>query len=296
MKLFIEIMSNMWTKSDINRSYWSAIALAAIFLLTGGPARAQVVEENPREFEGIGVEEHLGERVPPDLQFTDEQGQPIRLADYLGHGRPIVLNLVYYQCPMLCNLVLNGIGTAAKQLDWTPGNQYEMVAISFNPKETPDLASAKKASYLHELDKPGAETGWHFLTGPESQSKALAESLGFHFRYDETAKEYVHTAVTFVLSPDGRISRYLYGIEYSPRDLKLALLEASEGKTGSTLDKLILYCFHYDPQAKGYVLFAGNVMKIGGGLSVAALGLFLGFWWRRDRNGRRGMLPAARLH
>lgn len=286
----------MWTKSDINRPFLSLFGLLATLLLVAGSGRTQVLEEHPKEFEGIGVEERLGERVPLDLIFTNDSGQSVRLADYFGHGKPVILNLVYFQCPMLCNLVLNGVGAAAKQLDWTPGAQYEMVTVSFNPRETPELASAKKASYLHELDKAGAEAGWHFLTGAEDQSKALADSLGFHFRYDEEAKEFVHTAVTFVLSPDGRISRYLYGIEYAPRDLKLALLEASEGKTGSTLDRLILYCFHYDPQARGYVLFAGNVMKIGGGLSAVALGLFLAFWWRRERLVRRSLRLAARPH
>ncbi|MEW6051537.1 MAG: SCO family protein [Candidatus Zixiibacteriota bacterium] len=282
----------MWTERDINRPDLSLIALATLVL--AGSVAGQVVLDNPPEFAGVGIEEHLGEKLPLDLAFTDDHGRPVTLQEFLGQGKPVVLNMVYYQCPMLCNLVLNGVTNAVKQIGWIPGEQFRMVAISINPRETYDLAAAKKLSYLTELSRPEAEAGWSFLVGTEANSKALAESLGFHYRYDSESKEFVHTAATFILTPDGTISRYLYGIEYNPRDLKLALLEASEGKTGSTLDRLILYCYHYDPQAKGYVLFAENVMKVGGGLTALLLGLALFILWRRERSAPRPVHLAVR--
>ncbi|PWB73659.1 SCO family protein [candidate division GN15 bacterium] len=243
---------------------------------------------------GVGITEHLGSRIPTDLKFTDDHGRNVTLGEYFGDGKPVVLDLVYYDCPMLCTYVLNGVTTAAKQLPWTPGKEYRLVTISINPREHADLAAAKKAIYLHELGKPGAESGWSFLVGDSTQSRALADALGWQYYYDAKIKEYVHTAATFVLTPNGTISRYLYGIEYKPQDLKLALLEASEGKIGNTIDKLVLYCFHYDPNAKGYVLFAQNVMKIGGAVAVVVLGLFLLLLWRRERKSHSGAFPALK--
>lgn len=263
--------------------------MGAVLAQTG---TAQVVLDSVPELKGVGITEHLGARIPTDLRFTDDHGKAVTLGEYFRDGKPVVLNLVYYQCPMLCNLVLNGVSTAASQLDWTPGNQYRMVAISINPRETFDLAAAKKGSYLHELGKPGSENGWSFLVGDSMQTKMLADALGWGYYYDTQSKEYVHAAATFVLSPDGTISRYLYGIEYEPRDLKFALMEASEGKIGSTLDRLILYCFHYDPDARGYVLFAQNVMKLGGVGAVMVLGLLLAVLWRRERVSRPHADPA----
>ena len=168
------------------------------------------------------------------------------------------------------------------------------MTVSFKPSETWELGGAKKASYLNDLGKPGAESGWAFLVGPEANSRTLADALGFKYFYLPEQKEYAHTAATFVISPDGTISRYLYGIEYSERDLRLALLEASEGKIGNTLDKLILYCYHYDPEAKGYVVFATNVMKLGGGLVVVGLAILIGFLWRRERRSNRTIQPALK--
>ena len=267
--------------------------LALLSVVSVAPMCAgQVILDSMPETKGVGITEHLGATVPFDLKFTDDHGNAVTLGDYFRDGKPVVLNLVYYQCPMLCNLVLNGVSTSAKQLDWKPGEEYRMVAISINPRETYDLAAAKKASYLHELDIPGSENGWSFLVGDSTQSKALADALGWGYYYDTESKEYVHTAATFVLTPSGTISRYLYGIEYEPRDLRLALLEASEGKIGNTLDRLILFCFHYDPQARGYVLFAQNVMKLGGGVAILLLGSFLFVMWRRDRRTHRSTVPA----
>jgi protein SCO1/2 len=252
----------------------------------GLSARGQVVLDSVPELAGVGITEHLGKPIPKELVFTDETGRQVTLGEYFTSGKPVILNLVYFQCPMLCNLVLNGMTTGVRGMEWLPGEKFEMVAVSINPRETYQLAYAKKQNYLSELGKPGAEAGWHFLVGDSTQSKALADALGFGYTYDSETKEFAHSAAAFVLMPDGTISRYLYGIEFSPRDLKLALLEASDGKIGSTLDKLILYCFHYDPAAKGYVLFAINVMKIGGAVSALALGLFVAIMWRSERKNR----------
>lgn len=249
-------------------------------------AKSQVVLDSVPELSGVGITEHLGESIPLDLRFTNEEGQQVTLGKYFGDGKPVILNLVYYECPMLCNLVLNGMTAGVRGMEWIPGEKFEMVAVSINPRETSQLAAAKKQNYLSELGKPGADAGWHFLVGDSSQSAALAQALGFGYRYDEEQKEYAHAAAAFVLMPDGTISRYLYGIEFNPRDLKLALLEATDGKIGSTLDKLILYCFHYDPQAKGYVLFATNVMRIGGAICALALGIFVAILWRSERKNR----------
>jgi protein SCO1/2 len=274
------------------RLVWPALALLLAPAASG--VRAQVIEDHPKDLQNIDVVEHLGQKIPLDLKFTDDQGKAVKLADYFNHGRPVILNLVYYDCPMLCNLVLNGITEGVRQLPWTPGKEFQMVTISFNPRETYPLAAAKKANYLTDLGKPGAEAGWSFLVGEESQSKALAEAIGFKYFWDSTHQQYAHPAATYILTEDGTISRYLYGIEYSETNLRLSLLEASKGKVGSTIDKFILYCYHYDPSAKGYVVFAGNLMRIGGALTAILIGAFLAVLWRRERSARRQARPVIK--
>lgn len=279
---------------DKIRFYLSCLLLSFLLVLAGESALlSQVVLDSVPELAGVGITEHLGETVPLDLVFTDETGRQVRLAEYFGTGKPVILNLVYYQCPMLCNLVLNGMVNGVKGMEWLPGEKFEMVAVSINPAETWQLAGAKKQNYLAELGRPGAEAGWHFLVADSTQSRALANAVGFGYKYDEEQKEFAHSAAAFVLTPDGKISRYLYGIEFSARDLKLALLEASDGKIGTTIDRLILYCYHYDPQAKGYVLFATNVMRIGGALTALVLGIFVALLWRHERSNRRKQLAPA---
>ncbi len=265
---------------------WSLMSQASAF--------SQVVEEHPKELNGVDIVEHLGQKIPLNLTFTDDNGKQVILGDYFKDGKPVILNLVYYDCPMLCNLVLNGLTDGVKKLAWTPGQQFKMVTISFNPREDYHLAYAKKANYLNSLGKPGADAGWSFLVGTEDQSKALADAIGFKYYWDEKQQQYAHAAATYILSGDGTISRYLYGIEYSEKDLRLALLEASEGKIGNSIDRLILYCYHYDPSAKGYVVFAANVMRLGGVLTVSLLAIFLLIMWRRERRGRRSARLAVK--
>lgn len=268
------------------------IHILSLALLVGGAA-AQVVQEHVPELEGIDVEEHLGDTIPLHLSFVDDHGQTVRLGDYFDRDKPVALILGYYECPMLCNLVFNGLTAAIPDLGLAMGDQYQIINVSIDPAETPELAAAKKANYLDALGSAASADGWAFLTGDSAQIAALAGALGFKYYYVEDRDEYAHPAVVHILSERGVISRYLYGIQYNPRDVKLALLEASEGKIGSTLDRIILYCFHYDPDAGSYVVFARNVMLIGGVLTVIVLGAFLLTLWLRERH-RKVHRPAPR--
>ena len=242
----------------------------------------QAVTKNDPNLKKIDVIEHLGEKIPLDLEFKNDRDQLVKLSHYFNKGRPVLMTLAYYRCPMLCTFVLNGLVKSASSLPYIPGVEYQMVTISIDPTETVELAAAKKKNHVAALKKPGVEDGWDFLVGEGKNSKALAEALGFVYYYDEERNEYAHPAVSFVLTEDGTISRYLYGIEHKEQDLRLALLEASEGKIGNTLDKFILYCYHYDPSAKGYVLFAGNVMRFGGIITVLLLVGALFILWRKE--------------
>jgi protein SCO1/2 len=247
------------------------------------PCSAQVILENPPEMQGIDVQEHLGAKIPLDLDFVNDAGQKVKLGDYFHQGKPVVLTLAYYRCPMLCTLVLNGIAEGVKSLAWRPGQEFQMLTVSIDPDETSELAAAKKKSYLNFLGQSAGDDGWRFFVGDSSQSRKLAGALGFKYYYIPERKEFAHPAVVFLLTEDGVISRYLYGIQFKERDVRLGLIEASEGKIGTTVDRLILYCFHYDPQAKGYVVLATNVMKIGGLLTIVVLGMFLTILWMRDQ-------------
>jgi protein SCO1/2 len=264
-----------------------ALALAA----SASPsARAQRMEPLPQELEGIGIVEHLNERVPLDLAFTDEDGRAVRLGDYFHEGRPVLLSVVYYSCPMLCTLVLNGMTDAMKELDWTPGHEYELVTVSFDSRETHSLARLKKESYLSEYGRPGAGAGWHFLVGSPESVRALTEAVGFNYRWDEKGQQFAHQAALYVLTPEGTISRYLYGVMFEPRTLRLSLVEAGAGKVGSAFDQIVLYCFHYDETSGSYALAARNVMRAGGILTVIVLGSVLSRLWIRDRRRRHGLV------
>ena len=245
------------------------------------------MEPLPDELEGIGITEHLDEKLPLDLEFTDDQGRTVRLGDYFGQGKPVLVNLVYYTCPMLCTLVLNGVVEGIREMSLDLGEDFTAVTVSIDPSETPALARAKKDGYLSEYGRPGGAAGWHFLTGEQDQITALAEALGFGYRYDPRSGEFIHTAATFVCTPEGTISRYLYGIEYEAQTFKLALLEAGEGKIGSSLDRLILFCFHYDSASGRYAPYARNIMRVGGALTALVLGMVLAGFWARESKRRK---------
>jgi len=251
------------------------------------PATAQVAGQVPAQLEEVGIEEHLDAKIPLDLEFRDEHGVVVKLGDYFDGEKPVILTLNYYKCPMLCGLQLNGLLDGLMEVDWTPGQEFEMVTVSINPLETPALATEKKQNYLKKYGRPSAASGWHFLTGKEPEIRQLASTLGFGYTYDRETGEYAHAAAIFVSTPDGRVARYLYGIEYPPRRLRLALLEASEGEIGSTIDQLILYCYHYDPSNRRYTPIAMNIMRLGGGATTLVLGLTLGGFWLRELRRRK---------
>jgi len=235
----------------------------------------------PMQLEGVGVEEHLGRQVDLNLTFIAENGYPVRLGDYFQKGRPVILNLIYYTCPMLCNLVLNGQTAAFRELAWTPGNEFEVVTISINPEESFDLARKKKSMYLGTYGRPAP--GWHFLADHDGNAKRLAELVGFKYRFDERQQQFAHAAAIMVLTPEGKMARYLYGVRFPTRDLRFALAEASEGRATMAIQKILLYCYHYDPKAGGYVLFATNIMRAGGVLTVFLIVFFLLRMFRAER-------------
>jgi len=261
------------------KTFFLNLLLVIIIVL---PVYGQVTLNNAADLKAIDVEEHPGEKIPLDLSFANETGDTVRLSDYFEEGRPVLLTLAYYRCPMLCGLVIEGLRKGITPLAYKPGQDFQMVTVSINPEETCKLAAAKKKNVLEAFDKKIDPAGWAFLTGPGRNSKTLADALGFKYYYMEDRKEYAHPAISFVLTGEGVISRYLYGIEYKESDLRLALLEASQGEIGTTLDRIVLYCYHYDPDAGGYVLFAGNLMRIGGVISVLILGAVLLILWRKE--------------
>ncbi len=235
----------------------------------------------PLQLEGVGIEEHLGREIDLNLTFIAENGYPVALRDYFHKGRPVVLNLIYYSCPMLCNLILNGQTATLREIPWTPGNEFEIVTISIDPSESFDLARKKKAVYMASYERPAP--GWHFLTDHQGNAKRLSELVGFKYRYDEATGQFAHAAAIFVLTPEGKVSRYLYGARYRARDLRFALAEASENRITMTVEKILLFCYHYDPKAGAYVLFATNVMRAGGILTVLTIIFFLRRMIRAER-------------
>ncbi len=264
------------------------VLIAATCGLFANSFAQRALTEAPEELSGIDVIEHLGEYVPEDIKIVNEAGDTVTLGSMLHQEKPIILTLGYFECPMLCNLVFNGLSRSVAQLKWNAATEFDMLTVSINPKETPELALAKKNNYLKEFEenaqKPFDPAGWTFAVAEVDQSQALADAVGFGYRYDSSTQTYAHPAVTIILTPEGMVSRYLYGIDHTRQNLRLALLEASAGKYGTTVDKLILYCFHYDPDSKGYVLFATNVMKLGGVMMVLAFAFFFGVMWVRRRS------------
>ena len=254
-----------------------------IFFITGN-IYAQVILDDFPERDGVGIEEHLGNYIPLDVVFSNDKGEEVALRKYFGQGKPVILVLAYYNCQMLCTLVLNGLSNAIQPMAWLPGKEFQILTVSIDSRETVELAAAKKNRYIEGLGKPGISNGWIFFAGEESQSRKLAEALGFKYYYDEKTDQFAHPAAIFILSENGKISRYFYGIKFKERDLRFALIDASEGKIGNTLDKIVLFCFHYNPKEKGYVLFAANIMRLGGILTVLILTIIIGSLLAREHS------------
>jgi protein SCO1/2 len=263
-------------------------ALAAPAAPIGGtPADAPI----PAELRDIGIDDHAGQEVPRDIELTDQDGQRVRLGDYFDGKHPVVLALAYYECPMLCSMVLKGILDSMKEMRWTAGEEYRVVVVSFDGRDTPARAAQKRQNHVDAYHREVKGRGWDFLVGDAASVKQVAGAVGFHYRWDEREKQFAHAAGAFVLTPGGRISRTLYGMSFP--GLRLALLEAAEGKVGTVSEKFLLFCFHYDPAARGYVLATVRLMMAGGALTVLLLAAFLLRFWRaekrRPEGGERGV-------
>lgn len=233
-----------------------------------------------RMLENVGIDQRLGEQLPLDITFRDESGNSVRLGDYFGK-KPVVLALVYYSCPMLCNQVLNGLTSALDVISFDIGKEFEVVTVSFDARETPNLATSKKETYIQWYKRSGAAEGWHFLTGDKDSIDKLTEAAGFHYKFDAATNQFVHASGIMLATPDGKLARYFYGIEYAPKDLRLGLIEASEKRIGNPVDRLLLYCFHYDPSAGKYSAVVMNILRLAGVATFA--GLIAMLWLLRRR-------------
>lgn len=254
------------------------------------PAFAQIVRP-VTELEGVGVDEHLDQPLPADLKFTEDRGRPVRLGEVFDGVQPVILSLNYTNCPMLCGLKLRGMVAALAEMSLEAGRDFRVVSVSIDPLESPMQARLSKQNYLREYGR-GNGDGWTFLTGQESQIRALAEAVGFQYRYVPERREYAHAAVFMICTPDGRVSRYLYGIRFEPKTVELSLVEASRGQIGSTLDRVLLFCFHYDAATGNYAPAAINLMKAGGAVTVLAVLVFL-LPWRRFLSIRPSATPVS---
>jgi protein SCO1 len=263
--------------------------LASLLLLVGSPTRSALAKDTeiPQELAGIDIVEKPGAQLPRALRLRDQSGQEIELGKYLAGDKPLVLVLGYFECPMLCSLVLNGVLKAMKEIDWTAGKEYRALIVSFDPRDTSEAAQKKRANYLDAYGRPVARDGFDFLVGDAAAVRTLADTVGFHYRWDEQTQQYAHAAGAFVLTPEGRLSRTLYGISFPERNFDLALREAGSGVVGSAWDRVLLFCFHYDPNARGYVLAATRLMRVAGAATVVLLGFFLARFWRTERDRAR---------
>jgi protein SCO1 len=286
---------------------FTAAALVGMLLLTdhalaqqqpGLPgavaAPGMVSSETPAPLKGVGFEQRLETRLPLDVRFRNEQGRDAALGDYFGR-RPVVLAFVYYQCPMLCSQIMNGVSSALKAVPFTPGQDFDVVYVSFDPRDTAATAAAKKQAVLADYKQLDTAAGWHFLSGDEANIRRLTEAAGFSYRWDDASQQFAHASGIVVATPDGRLSRYFYGVEYSPKELRMALVESSEGRIGSLADKLLLYCYHYDPQAGRYGAIAMNLVRLGGVLTLALLGGFIWIMRRTETAAAAPSSPAAPL-
>ena len=248
-----------------------------------------VASNVPPQFKDVTFAQRLGQKLPLDVRFTDETGRDVALGEYFG-SRPVVLAFVYYQCPMLCTQVMNGISSALKVLPFSPGKDFDIVLVSFDPRDTPEAANAKKRAHLDHWAARGTANGWHFLTGTEASIRQVTAAAGFTYQWDAQTNQFAHVSALLVTTADGTLSRYFYGVEYSPRDLRLALIDSGNGKVGSVVDELLLYCFQYDPSHGRYGAVFMNIMRLGGALTVCFIGVFILLMRRRE------MRSAAERH
>ncbi len=265
------------------KTWWhSAVTLIAVAILTSA-ASAQPIDS--QRVDEIGLDQNLDGQIPLDLTFTDEKGRKVAIGDYLGE-RPALLTLVYYECPMLCTQILNGLTRSLRVLSFDVGKEFDIITVSIDPGETPSLAAAKKKEYVKRYGRTSADRGWHFLTGSQDQIELLAQAAGFRYQYDPETDIYLHASGIMVLTPEGKLARYFYGIDYAPKDVRLGLIEASQNKIGSPVDQLLLLCYQYDPSTGKYGLVIMNSVRIAGALTVVTIGAFVALMLRRERRAR----------
>jgi protein SCO1/2 len=240
--------------------------------------------QQPAIFDQVGIDQKLGAQAPLGLNFRDESGQSVQLGTYFNQKKPVILALVYYDCPMLCNQVLNGMTSALQVLKFNAGKEFDVVAVSFDPRETPELALAKRKTYLDRYKRAGAESGFHFLTGQKDAIDALTRTVGFRYSWDDKSNQFAHASALILLTPEGKVAQYYYGIEYSPKDMRLGIIEASNEKLGNVADRLLLYCYHYDPMTGKYGALVMRMVRIGGILTMVVLGGFIVLSVRRERH------------
>jgi len=237
----------------------------------------------PPLLQNVGIEQHLDAQVPSDLTFLDDTGKSVKLGDYFGR-KPLILNLVYYNCTMLCGEALAGLASAMRLVKFDVGNEFDVVTVSFDPRETPAMAAEKKKDYVARYGRASATAGWHFLTGPPESINALTKAVGFQYQYDEKKNQFAHATAIMVLTPQGRISRYFYGVDFPPKDLRMGLVEASQNKIGNAVDAVLLYCYHYDPQTGKYGAMVTNILRLAAGTTIVLLGSMIFIFWRLDRS------------
>jgi protein SCO1/2 len=275
------VSSQQWTNSILTAGASVLLLAASAFgqgMTTGilsPPANVR-----PPGLKDVGIQQNLNQQIPPELTFQDDLGRPVRLGDYFGK-KPVILNLVYYNCPMLCGEVLSGLESALRVLKFDVGKEFDVITVSFDPRETPEMAAKKKAEFLRRYKRAGAEQGWHFLAGKQDAIDALTKAAGFQYDYDPKTQQFAHATAIMVLTPEGKIAQYYYGVEYSPKDLRLGLVEAGQGKIGTVADQLLLYCYHYDPEKGKYSATILRVLRLAGLATMLFLGTFIFVMIRR---------------
>ncbi len=284
----------MSCKKD-NSTYVAGLAITvALFALS---ATAQInsgvmsppANTRPPRLENVGIEQHLNTQIPSDLIFRDETGKSVRLGDYFGR-KPLILNLVYYNCTMLCGEALAGLASAMRLVKFDVGKEFDVITVSFDPRETPEMAVAKKKDYVERYGRPNAAAGWHFLTGQPESINALTKAVGFQYQYDAKSNQYAHATAIMVLTPQGHISRYFYGVDFPPKDLRMGLVEASQNKIGNTVDAVLLYCYHYDPETGKYGAMIANILRLAAAATILFIGGLIFILWRLDRSATQKVL------
>jgi protein SCO1/2 len=284
-------------KYAVHKLVLGVVMLASVFVVAQPPsafmrdANKPAAQVNPDDLKNVGIDQRLDQQLPLDLQFRDETGKPVKLGDDFKSGRPVILNLVYYTCPMLCGEELAGLSSALGVLRFTPGDEYEVVTVSINPDETPEVAGERKKIFVdrmnERLEKKSDGSGWHFLTGQQAEIQQLADAVGFHYKRDGRTGQFIHSAAIMIVTPQGKLAQYYYGVEYSPKDLRLGLIEASRNKIGNLVDQIQLYCFHYDPKSGRYGATITSILRLGGAATVVLLGGFLIVMYRREPHDSR---------